>query len=199
MSTFLNAELSSAQILRPRAVSAVVGELPLAWGGKQLTPWEVPTAVILLYVQYIHFSYLLFSSHLKLPLVFVVCGKLGRDQCPCLGVWSVGEQGPLPETGVGVEAAPSPLARAWSQQSHGKPVRVVRWHDQGVQIKNLSVHILSNERPGQTLWYRWGPLRGLTSSATSSGSVPPSFVANIDLTLNNNGSNLKEDRGWKAE
>lgn len=64
--------------------------------------------------------------------------------------------GPLPKARDGeVEAAPSCPGRPWSQQGHGKPVGGYKVSYQGVQIKNLSAYILSNERwgPGQTLQY----------------------------------------------
>lgn len=102
---FPNAELASAQIIRPKAFSSMVSELPLAdpIRGHDIAVTVPSMSVILLCVQYIHFS----SVHLSLEATISLCDvwKARGISVSTSGVWSRGGQSPFPETGLGVEAA----------------------------------------------------------------------------------------------
>lgn len=104
---FPNAELVSAQILRPKAVSSMASELLLAdpIRGHDIAVTLLSVSVILLCVQYIHLSFV----HLSPDITISLCGvwKSRGSSVSTSGVWSRGGQGPFPETGLGMEAASS--------------------------------------------------------------------------------------------
>ena len=96
-----NAELVSAQILRPKAVSSMASELLLAdpIRGHDVAVTVPSMSVILLCVQYTHFSFV----HLSLDITISLCGvwKARGSSVSTSGVWNRGGQGPFSETGLG--------------------------------------------------------------------------------------------------
>lgn len=145
---FPNAELVSAQILRPKVVSSMASELLLAdpIRGHDVAVAVPSMSVILLCVQYTHYSFVPLSLDIAISLGGV--WKARGSSVSTSGVWNRGGQGPFSETGLGVEAASSCSAGPGLSRAMEASYWVMR---QGVQIKNLSVHILSNERSRQTL------------------------------------------------
>lgn len=144
--SFPNAELVSAQILRPKAVSSMASELLLA---DPIRGHDVAVAVPSSPDIALCSVHPLFFCSLSLDIAISLGGvwKARGAQCPHLGVWNREDKVLSLKQGWG-----------WKQLHHAQQglVSAEPWNGywamrQGVQIKNLSVHILSNERSRQTL------------------------------------------------